>query len=444
MNRIATWLVAIATSSIGIAAHPQKAPKSSPREIRSSKGTVNVLLAQGSTLVVATDSRLSDNGKPLSDQNPKIFQLDTKTVATIAGLYNESGGTGSNTFDFAIPSLMRSFGEFLASPDGNGVATLEAKATLLEMGLNKGLTTHLIALRQKNETLDSNKISPIQITIAGYDSDNSLKIAQFVMHAVVSGNLISAISWPKEIYDPADCEKKSRLIRGAGDAIIAVWDVGKAPTCVFAGISSAPEQALKASTAEPKGSLLGAFRDYEDKPAPTMYFRRLSLELVAKATAAEILNGRGSVGGTPNLAVLEGGKVSEFSVFSSHESPGESQGLLATATLQMVEDCGESMNPAVTFPRYSRIEIRATHCKFKIDGLVIHNSVFKNSVVRYDGIYPESTIFAHDNAVVNTSLDLGQAVDLGSAVTHDIVCSFGWKSVSSGTRLLSAHDLCQR
>lgn len=78
---LVSWLLA------GAAVVAQQVPQSS------SHGTINILLANGNGMVLLTDSRTSNHGRLVSDNSPKLFQLDDKTVCSIAGFYFDPGPT---------------------------------------------------------------------------------------------------------------------------------------------------------------------------------------------------------------------------------------------------------------------------------------------------------------------------------------------------------------
>ena len=66
---------------------PGSAQPGSPRQ---QHGTVNIVLANPQGMVVVTDSLLSSTNS-LPGRGQKLFQIDSRTICTIAGWYSSSG-----------------------------------------------------------------------------------------------------------------------------------------------------------------------------------------------------------------------------------------------------------------------------------------------------------------------------------------------------------------
>jgi Proteasome subunit len=86
LSVIATVLPIVGTSQLPTrTATPRESPTST-------HGTINLLLANKNGTVLITDSRISNgNYQRISDHAQKLFQLDDKTVCSIANFYSDPG-----------------------------------------------------------------------------------------------------------------------------------------------------------------------------------------------------------------------------------------------------------------------------------------------------------------------------------------------------------------
>jgi hypothetical protein len=87
-----------------------QSPQINPAPDEESHGTINILLANENGLVAVTDSMLSTPDDRHYPGHQKLFLIDDKTIATMAGSYSRPGLGGKNQhFDLWIPNIMSRF-----------------------------------------------------------------------------------------------------------------------------------------------------------------------------------------------------------------------------------------------------------------------------------------------------------------------------------------------
>jgi hypothetical protein len=85
-------------------------PRAAPDPLEESHGTINILLANQNGLVAVTDSMLSTPDDHHYPGHQKLFRIDDKTIATMAGSYSKPGmGGRSPNFDLWVPNIMNGF-----------------------------------------------------------------------------------------------------------------------------------------------------------------------------------------------------------------------------------------------------------------------------------------------------------------------------------------------
>jgi hypothetical protein len=155
--------------------HPQGEPTG--RELSAAKhGTINILLANRNGMVLVTDSRTTgsrpDGGAPFhTDNSPKLFQLDDKTVCSFAGFYSDPGPHGE--LPLQTPGIIASLGYKLSS--GSKELSFDYKVQLLAASASILLSEHAAANEYASHGYP---ISKLLLLVAGYDLDGSEKTAK--------------------------------------------------------------------------------------------------------------------------------------------------------------------------------------------------------------------------------------------------------------------------
>jgi hypothetical protein len=144
---------------------------------------VNILLANKNGLVVVTDSRLSDGRHPLKKEAQKLFQIDDRTVCTIASWYSNSGplidpdrtGKPSSPAMLAVPGIIQSAVYSMESRH----LSIEKKMSFLEHSFEFAI----LFVANINRAAGI-RVPPVEsdwtseITLAGFDDNGVLKILQ--------------------------------------------------------------------------------------------------------------------------------------------------------------------------------------------------------------------------------------------------------------------------
>jgi hypothetical protein len=281
-------------------------------------GTVNVILANGDSLVAATDSMLT-NGDGHTTGGIKLYMIDNRTVVTMANFYKENGP--DNTLTASVPQMMREFSERASTFEH---APFSIKAQGLFSDVKFKLDRHLLAMVAADPQFRFN--SPtlrIELTIAGYDLDNSLKIAEITMEPEERGDSVEYVSRPRPLgrFTPV-CAFTAGFQRlpepytapeRLSDNGPILHAVQNSMFCEIAGLRDIPEQMLESPASYPDDVSLQAYASAkaQGKSLPVEELRALTLDLVQKTADNERRNGQMRVGGEVEIAVLANGHIVE-------------------------------------------------------------------------------------------------------------------------------------
>jgi hypothetical protein len=145
-------------------------------------GTVNVLLTNKNGLVVLTDSALSD-GQKLVGYGPKLFQIDNKTVCSIAGWYSDPGlvikpdnvAEASYPVYMAVPGIIQT----ITSRAAVGSLSNEEKMKMLSGAFKLSLLLVANVYEAAGVSRPVNSLSwTSEITLAGFDDKGMVEILQ--------------------------------------------------------------------------------------------------------------------------------------------------------------------------------------------------------------------------------------------------------------------------
>lgn len=410
-------------------------------------GTVNVILADGQNLVAATDSMLSRGNSRSS--GIKLYKIDNRTVATMANFYEQSGPTNDNSLTASVPQMMVDFSKRASSMEH---LPFSMKAQYLFSEIKFKLDRHLDTMMATDTHFRFNDPGlMIELTMAGYDVDNTLKIAEITMEPQLKGTSVEYVSRTRPVgrFTPVcaftggvqklpEPHADRRIVSDNGPILHIVL---KTFFCEVAGLRDVPEQMLQSPELFPADAALQTFAhaQSEGKPLSVDELRALTVDLVQQTADSERRNGRRLVGGQIEVAVLTNGHVVEE---PSPVPPSEKGTLLEGNLFRLgsltcrsgLMPLGPNGNMIRTDAGTQEVQAKLTNCTQELDGMIFLNSTFTNSHLIYSGKKP--LFFPDTNVIVDTTLELGlDAVTNRPDIRH-LVCGFQWKSVSQRGRSL--------
>jgi hypothetical protein len=413
---------------------------------------VNVILANGHTLVAATDSMLT-KGASHTPNGVKLYKIDSHTIATMAGFYGEPGPTEDDTLTVVLPQIMLNFSSRASSWEKMDFTT---KARILFNDIQFRLDRHLSAMVASGHTLalsDSARMAnlTLELTIAGFDLDNSIKIAEITLVPSNTDRGVEYVSMPRTLgrYTPpcaftAGFEQLPRpwsvtnRVEEGGPVMFAVTDT---MFCEVAGLRDIPEQMLESPANYPDDLALQAYvkARSEERKLSEDELRKLAVDLVDRTSADERRTGQMRAGGEVELSVLSDGRMIQEPKPVLPRKEGEA---LQGANFTFGSFTCNSSRPAfgpngfeIEFGANAgtlKIEATLKGCNQELDGIMFLNSTFVDSHLRYSG--RTTLFFPKTNVVTNTSLELGTGVDTHSKAVHDLICKFHWTSVHQGAQ----------
>jgi hypothetical protein len=171
---IALSVIAMVLPIIGTSQLPPRmaTPQETPT---STHGTINLLLANRNGTLLITDSRISNGDyQPKSDHAQKLFQLDDKTVCSIASFYSDTGpvlfqpATPDGRFVLfqSIDGMIQSFKRGLR-PNLSVLQKADALAQYI------GYSLALLENAKRASSSHSGPTYPQELVVVGYDADGS-------------------------------------------------------------------------------------------------------------------------------------------------------------------------------------------------------------------------------------------------------------------------------
>jgi hypothetical protein len=411
-------------------------------EVRESHGTVNIIFANDNGLVAVTDKMLTW-GKYEENHAPtgtKLFKIDDSTICAMAGAYSSPGIF--KELALLIPNVMS---EYAHSQQVRGKImpiSFDFKFELLTRVFEHSLTGNLQSRIAFDPALPLEKESDLELTLAGYDLDGTLKIAQVKLSPVKtpSGISYAASPIPLHAYVPS-CEvtagfEERTLIH---DDLPRPREPRRTLFCSVVGLPDIAELRL----AHPEQfKQLPALQVYataqtSHQSLSLIQLRDLALELENETAEDERRSGKRRVGGTPQVAVLSGGRVAE-APDPIPADPKIGTGLdaaqIGASSLTCAggpkgwEEGGWDQGLMGPGPR-SLIQTSVTldHCGQRLDGILFHDSHFLSSNLFYLGFGP--LLFPDSNEVTDSSLIFGPDVSLERADVKHLICGYRWKTV---------------
>ena len=279
----------------------------SPPQLERAHGTVNIFLASGGTLVAVTDSMLT-SGANHTPNGRKLYKLDARTICAMAGFYSEPGPHNLNNLALFVPEIARYVSQQMAT-QGTTHVSVERRAAGTFYSFRFQLTSHLQAMAASNPAMEIDELKPmIELTLAGYDDDGSVKIAELTLRPrrTKSGVSFVSVDRPHSSHIPT-CELAvaghKNLIRPDEDDYFVLFNVGNRFFCDVAGLPDVAEGLLDDPSYAPE------LKAKEDPSAADL--RRVAIDLEKQTVDAEAQNQRFRVGGEVEVTVLSDGKIAE-------------------------------------------------------------------------------------------------------------------------------------
>ena len=399
-----------------------------------SHGTVNVILASGDTLVAVTDSMITFSKTDHRPIGIKLFKLDERTICTIAGLYSDPGPFGLDTLTLYMPEIMAEISQG-ENRIGGAQTPFSQRVDFIASVFRFQLTSHLQAMVAEKPQSDIAFPSfLVELTVAGYDTDESLKVAEITLAPYETSRVVSftSVVRPRGLAVPncalaSDAQTiKSRFDR---DVTYTVYRVPSALFCDIAGKPRIAYELLDKPNLIPQDTVLQMYSlaEQTNRTLSPSELRSLAIEL-EKQTAAN--DKELEVGGTPQVAILSGGQIIEGPPTISPTTSGS--GLLGPHIQGGIRCNGVGPGVDDAYPFRTQYSVSMFECNQKIDKLIFHNSTFTDSSLIYMGAQPLT--FADSNVIVRSTLELGPNVDLQRQDVIHLVCGFPWKAVYQNSR----------
>jgi hypothetical protein len=370
-------------------------------------GTVNVVLANASGIVVLTDSMLTDqNGHQLPEPGQKLFVLDDNSVCAIAGLYQGAGAF--KELNISTRSKIYTFANSLKNSKKS--LTLEEKLDALVFLFGTVIDTMANANGLEHVPFPDPRI---ELTVAGYDLDGVgkvLKATVSIQHRRFQGYDTLA-SYEPIIFASDRLAHQTSGLNKEVEAILAN------PTATVA--DPVLDKCLLASTQ--RGGTLSL--DEMNQLASR-------LARVAAGTHPE-------VGGDDQVALLRKNSPPEIHQRKFEDPPLSPtfdvySNMTFTTTSASLPDVAERLKayrPTITGrPHVASLYIESSVNSFWIpmDGNLFIGGTFVGCTFYYDG--GRTQIDQTDN-VYDSDLLLGPHADLGERITQHLLADFKWVNV---------------
>jgi hypothetical protein len=402
-------------------------------------GTVNIFLANKNGLVVVTDSMLTYSGDSTHppgthppDPAQKLFQLDDRTICTIANAYWALGPEPDLQLD--VPNSIRQFAQDLRDhPKTNLTQKLGALGFILQIQLSANAIANAIS----GSTTQPEKL---QLTIAGYDDDGSLKIAEEEISPVkVRTHIEFEVFPPSSIASPTTNQPVCEIAGIPDPARKNIRAVGDYFVCKIAGIPDFAEPILS-NPESYRGSdpTLKQFAQTSRKDELTLLstddLKAIAGSLETETDKGTLRLGHHEVGREKQIAVLANGKVKEFQPLINAPPdtvrPKVGFGLFSIG----LEGFGTQALDSSSTQRVIAIDCSLKDFLQVIDGTYFSNSKFVGMQVGFNGTI--DPFLGPDNTFIDCTLILGPDVDSKSPEVQKLVETFLWKRVLRSSKTL--------
>lgn len=363
------------------------------------RGTLNAVLANANGMVVVTDSMQTWNSTQLPDPGKKLFQIDRRTICTIAGFGSEQF-TSAPEFNTSAAGIIERYEALLA---GQGdvhpfAEKLTSLAHLFQFNLSSTANlSHIV----NPPTLDLNSHF-FQLILAGYDTDGAPKIAKLTLQVSIT---------PGRDGQPT--------LSSIAENVVPL-SVAKTFIYLLAGQHEVAER------------ILSQPQNFMDDPAIHRYAESRAsdsgssltlpeLKALAESLVRHTEQKHRTVGGERQFAILSKGKeiALEQRSFPKYPLPVPEFFLLVGSHFENCRKSEIRSNFLVVRNKFLR-------CVQKLDGNYFFGNEFIESLVQYDG---GPMRFDRSNIVVGSTLLLGPHVDQNPDAVKKLRETFDWRSV---------------
>ncbi|MGC2637817.1 MAG: hypothetical protein WA294_11610 [Acidobacteriaceae bacterium] len=392
----------------------------------------------------------SPNGRIYKPDATKLFKIDDRTIAAIAGLYSDEGLAGFGALDYFSPATMARAKELVAHMPQTR-AGFAWRAYYVGYAFAFEMANYLNIRHASQPDADIPPASfLLEVTVAGYDNDGSLNVAEITLEPHQSLQSVSVDDTVSRPHSPstAACQTSATTAQFKGDAEdilsnILVMKLGSSLFCDIAGTPGVAESLLSSPSALPNNPALlqysGSLRS--GSPLTLDQLRALGVTLEETTAREERRRGNFGVGGDLQIAELSEGMVTEEPPpRPATEEEARGAALATGIVTDIVNNCPNGAAPPIQTNLFIPMKVTLNHCTQPLDSTAFYDSTFNDSTLTYGGTEP--LIFYATNHVVNSRLELAPTVDLKGQKVLALVCGFPWIAVTQGGTRVDVQKVC--
>jgi len=352
-------------------------------QTKTSKGTVNIALANANGIVLLTDSVQSHreaDGWKYEQPVQKLFRLDDKTVCSVAGFATETWIKPELKFrNIDVVGIMAEFRDELSKQP---VPEFEAK--LQALGFLVGKYIDLVANRHELEVGPGSPDSyKFEVIVAGYDTDGKPKLKKLVLTPVVTQGVDGHSYW-SHTSTPVEASEEFGL------------------THLFGGIQVMSLQVLQNPQAFSTNAVIQKYaRAKGEHNGKSLTLNELA-EL-ASGMAAQTAKRTLFVGGPDQIALLSEGRI--LKIDQPHfDDPPRPMKITLMVNLRLAGAAAAVMVVPGPYHHFVWIGSQIVGLKtppLRLDGQFFYGCEIRDSLVEYRGGLLD---FGHSNIVVNSAL----------------------------------------
>jgi hypothetical protein len=353
------------------------------KPVKSSHGTINVLIANQHGLVAVTDSRLSHDLKPVDEEGKKLFILDDHTICTIAGFYFARGLEiqGKYPLQTFVPGIVDTY-----LIQANELKERRYPEETISGKLNRLVSLYSFALGvfANSDPLETPRDTSV-ITVAGYQQ-KELHIASATLTPRKEGGL-----WFYVVSEQTDETVRAQLVA----KVKGVRDVGDS---VLAKLQVQPH------TESPILSNFASEMSKNQGQDLSLVDMQQIANLIERRTASKYPN---IVGGTVQMATLIDGSVNSSTLLSVPKVDSRMM-TLAEYTNITLQASGSGLPSQKDYLATVAFHDLIASTRQQLDGIAFIENEFFNCVFTYDGA--TMSLFDKSNKVSSSTLEIGKGV----------------------------------
>lgn len=353
-------------------------------------GTINIVLANENGIVVLTDSMLTEGSKQLPEPGQKLFQLDDRTICTIAGFVSAPGPAPE--LYTSSGAIIRAYREQFA---GHSPQSIAQKLASLGFLFNFYLTSIANVRDTAGETTPVHDYQ-FELIVAGYDIDGRPKIGKIILGMT----------------------RVEGFWRSNTD-FIDISDVGTSLKYVLGGQPDVAQRLLDDPSVKKGDATLDAYavaqRENGGQSLAIQDMEKLAVTL-ARYTADVYP----SVGGRNQVAVLQGGRIVSIQQQAFPDAPKLFRFNLFEGNFLGAN----SFNLGGTAAIFVKNTFEGGH--LELAGNYFFGNTFKDATVAYSGGLMD---FDPSNKVENCVLVIGTGAKDDNREVRKLTHSFKWSRV---------------